>query len=53
VTRTDTHTHSYRFEETAIMTVKVIAQPKKTTRPDGQTPVYPWLVDVPTDGGKD
>jgi hypothetical protein len=35
------------------MTVKVIAQPKKTARPDGQTPVYPWLVDVPTDGGKD
>ena len=29
------------------------AQPKKTARPDGQTPVYPWLVDVPTDGGKD
>jgi hypothetical protein len=42
-----------RFEEIPIMTVKVIAQPKKTTRPDGQTPVYPWLVDVPTDGGKD
>jgi hypothetical protein len=41
------------FQEIPIMTVKVIAQPKKTTRPDGQTPVYPWLVDVPTDGGKD
>jgi len=31
------------------MTVKVIAQPTKTARPEGQTPVTPWLVDVPTD----
>ncbi len=31
------------------MTVKIIAQPKKTARPDGQMPVHPWLVDVPTD----
>jgi hypothetical protein len=40
-------------KEFRIMTIKVIAQPKKTARPDGQTPVYPWLVDAPTDLGKE
>jgi hypothetical protein len=34
------------------MTIRIIAQPKKTTRPDGQTPVYPWLVDAPQDADK-
>jgi hypothetical protein len=34
------------------MTIRIIAQPKKTTRPDGQTPVYPWLVDAPQDTDK-
>jgi hypothetical protein len=33
------------------MTVRIIAQTKKSTRPDGQQPVYPWLVDVPPDAG--
>jgi hypothetical protein len=34
------------------MTIKIIAQTKKSTRPDGQPPVYPWLVDLPEDVGK-
>jgi len=34
------------------MTIKIIAQTKKSTRPDGQTPVYPWLVDVPQEDAK-
>jgi hypothetical protein len=34
------------------MTIKIIAQTKKTTRPDGQQPVYPWLIDAPSDGEK-
>jgi hypothetical protein len=31
------------------MTIRIIAQTKKSPRPDGQPPVYPWLVDVPPD----
>jgi hypothetical protein len=35
------------------MTIKIIAQTKKSPRPDGgQPPVYPWLVDVPEDVAK-
>jgi hypothetical protein len=33
------------------MTIKIIAQTKKTTRPDGGR-VYPWLIDVPEDSSK-
>jgi hypothetical protein len=34
------------------MTIKIIAQTKKGPRPDGQPPVYPWLVDAPEDVAK-
>ncbi len=31
------------------MTIRIIAQTKKPNRPDGQPPVYPWLIDAPPD----
>jgi hypothetical protein len=34
------------------MTIKIISQTKKGPRPDGQRPVYPWLVDVPEEVSK-
>jgi hypothetical protein len=34
------------------MTIRIIAQTKKSTRPDGQPPVYPWLIDAPAEDGK-
>jgi hypothetical protein len=35
-----------------IVTIKIIAQTKKTARPDGQPRIYPWLVDAPVETEK-